>query len=635
MCGFGGIIHWDGQPVLQEDLDRMAFLLKHRGPDEWGVTFPTQGVGLSHCRLKVIDLSEAARQPMPNQEKTIWLVFNGEIYNFKELRCELESRGVSFRSQSDTEVILHAYEVWGREAIPRLDGMFALALWDTRRRELLLARDRTGKKPLYYWTDGRCVVFGSEIKGLLAHSHVPRRLDEGALAHLLAFGYPPSGGTCYDQIRQVPPASFILLQPEGRVPTPKPYWSLPSLDPRAGRPTIHEAEDKLKQLLTAAVRRRLIADVPLGAFLSGGLDSTLVVGLMARLSPDRPVKTFSIGFEGDARFDETSFAQIAAKRFDTEHTVFTVTPQSFELLERLVWHHEQPFGDSSAIPTYLLSQLTRSHVTVALNGDGGDELFAGYDRFQASLLSERLPPGIRKLGAQVLGSLTPGADSRSGWGRARRFFEGAQKPLGERFFLWTSIFPNPGDLLLKGRGIDPKTFYRAYTQALEITPDGSLLGRLLSLNFHEYLSNDLNVKMDRCSMAHGLETRSPFLDTALIEWAFGLPDSFKLRGRQTKWIVRQAFRDLIPPAIQHRGKMGFGVPLAAWFRGRWREPLQDLLGSPQSRLYRYMDPQPVQRLIHHHLHGVQDAGHQLWLLLTLEVWLRQMEHPIVHEVATS
>ncbi len=624
MCGFGGIVHWDRRPVAEQEAASMADRLKHRGPDRLAHLLPEPGIALAHARLRVIDLSEAADQPMSNESGSLWICFNGEIYNFKELREELTARGCRFRSRSDTEVILRAYEVWGAEAIPRLDGMFAIALWDSRRQELLLARDRTGKKPLYYWTDGRCVTFASEIKALLAHPHVPREVNEKALGVLLAFGAPPAGLTCYREIRQVPPAALLRFRADDPDPQPRVYWSLPAPNPVPGAVPAprsdQEAVDQLRDLLTQSVRRRLISDVPLGAFLSGGLDSSIVVSLLSKLITGEPLRTFSIRFEGDERYNEASFANQAAARFGTRHHLFTVTAQSFDLLEKLVWHHDQPFGDSSAVPTYLLSQWARSQVTVALTGDGGDELFAGYDRFSAGLFAERIPRPIRLLASHLANRLPAGASQKSSWTRLRRFFASAHLGLPERFSSWMRYFPDLDSIL--------RPEYRQPDPAVAVEQGATPLQQLLRLNFHDYLPNDLNVKLDRCSMAHGLETRSPFLDTRLIEWSFSLPDRFKWRKGVTKWILRRAFRDDLPQPILTRRKMGFGVPLETWFRGPWKEPLHDLLAAGRPRVLRYLKPEGLQAFLHHHDSGREDAGQRLWLLLTFEVWLRSLERPL-------
>lgn len=623
MCGFAGVVHWDGAPAAASQLPRMAGLLRHRGPDELCAAAPEPGVGLAHARLRVMDCSDAARQPMASEDGAVWLVYNGEIYNFPALRAELAARGALFRSRSDTEVVLRAYEQWGPDAIQRFDGMFALAVWDGRRRQLVLARDRVGKKPLYYWTDGRCAVFGSTIKALLVHPHVPCAVHDAGLPFLLAFGFPPTGETCYAGIRQVPPASLLRLQAGDAAPAPTTYWD-PDLTPRRPAPTARAAADELRRRVTAAVRRRLLADVPLGAFLSGGVDSTIVVGLMTELAGGSAVKTFSIGFEGDARFDETRYAQLVARRFRTQHTTFTVTPQSFDLLEQLVWHHDQPFGDSSAIPTFLLARLTREHVTVALTGDGGDELFAGYRRFAAARWADRLPSPVWGGLARLLGGLPAGAE-RTVWARLQRFVRVARLPLPERYWQCLAYWRTP--ILPTGPSTPLSQLHPSLSQWWGRSRGWSPLARLLYLNLKEYLPNDLLAKTDRCSMAHGLEVRSPLLDTALIEYVAALPDSLKLSGGRTKVLLHAACRDLVPAAVRRRGKMGFGVPLGTWFRRQWRGPLQDLLSPATGRLYHYVDAAAVHASIRNHLAGVEDAGHRLWLLLTLEVWLRQLQRP--------
>jgi asparagine synthase (glutamine-hydrolysing) len=612
MCGFAGIIHWDREPVDQPELDGMVERLRHRGPDQLRAARPEPGVGLAHARLKVIDCSELAAQPMASQDGRRWLVYNGEVYNFRELRRELEADGARFASHSDTEVILRAYEAWGVEALRRFDGMFALALWDGLSRQLILARDRIGKKPLFYWTDGRCLVFASEIKALLAHRHVPCDVDEAALPFLLTFGYPPAGSTCYRDIHQLSPASLACVSEECPTPEPQPYWRVSFDSGRNG--TAHPADPlEVRRRLDEAVRKRLVADVPLGAFLSGGIDSTIIVGLMAQHAR-QPVKTFSIGFEGDAAFDETWYARLAAERFGTEHTVFTVGPQPVALIERLVWHHDQPFGDSSALPAYLLCQLAREHVTVALSGDGGDELFAGYRRFMAACRAASLPRGLAAAADALLRRL-PAARERSWLGQLKRFTDGARRGLPGSYLRWLTYCDDAEQLMPRASA---GAMLSSMAEGWARTAGRPALSRLLELNFTDYLPNDLMVKTDRCSMAHGLEVRSPLLDTALIEYVAALP------AEPGKRLLKRACQDLLPPAIARRRKMGFGVPLGAWFRGQWRGPLQDLLDAPTARLARYLDHRLVRETIGRHLRGEEDAGQRLWLLLTIELWLRQL-----------
>ena len=624
MCGICGVVSWSGKPVEEAVLRAMVGRLRHRGPDAQGIARPESWAGLGHTRLKVIDLSEAASQPMASEDRKVWLVYNGEIYNFQSLRTALAQHGHRFRSQSDTEVILRAYEQWGDACVERLDGMFAFAIYDGRRQRLLLARDRTGKKPLFYYADDERFVFASEMKALLVHPAVPCEFHTRILPLYLVYGYVPPPETFYKHINSVPPATQLVVDFPNRTMRQQTYWklSLPTMTPRISRV---EAAQGVRERLTEAVRKRLVADVPLGAFLSGGIDSSIVVGLMSQLL-DQPVHTFSIGFQGDARYDETSYAQIVARRFQTKHTAFVVKPEAFKLLEQLVYHHDQPFGDASAIPTFLLAALTKQHVTVALNGDGGDECFAGYRRFQAAELSRNIPAWItRSLGSCLHHLPTP--LKRIHWvGWARRFCEAATRPWEERLVRWVSYFQEPQALLR------PEVRNEAH-EALWLAPvrrwlaevrDTSPLSQALYFNFHEYLPNDLHVKMDRCSMAHGLETRSPFLDTAVIEYAFQLPDHLKLHGPRTKVILKEAFTDVLPPTIRRRSKWGFGVPLDTWFRADLKDAVGDLVLAPTAHVRTYLEPDVIQRYWDMHLRGERNVGLQLWNLLTLEVWLRLM-----------
>jgi asparagine synthase (glutamine-hydrolysing) len=626
MCGIFGSV---GGPIGPDVIGRVAAVLHHRGPESQGVA-ELAGATLVHARLKVIDLSPAGAQPMPNQDGSVWVTFNGEIYNFKELRAELEGHGHRFRSQSDTEVIVRGYDQWGDGIVERLDGMFAFGIWDNKRRRLLLARDRTGKKPLFYARHQGRFYFASEMKALFA-AGVPMQVDRAGLAGMLAFGYTPPPGTLYRGISQLLPAHQLVHQP-GRSDSYEPtttqrYWSL-DFRARDPRPSVAEAGGRIRELLTLAVRKRLVADVPVGAFLSGGLDSTIIVGLMAQLS-SKP-RTFSIGFSGDPRYDETAFARVAAQKFGTDHTEFRVTPGDFDLVERLVWHHDGPFGDSSAIPTYVVSKLTREKVTVALTGDGGDELFAGYLRFWAAAATERVPRPLRQLGGVAAEFLPTGTGTRSFTSRARRLLSAANRSLGDRLIAWNSFFAFSLDEILRpelqtGRAAapsaDPLAFHRAYfADAGKASP----LALALEHNFGTYLPYDLLVKTDRMSMAHALETRSPFLDTNLMEYVARLPDDLKLRGRTTKYILREAFADLMPPAIRTRGKMGFGLPLGTWFRGDLLQYVRDLLTAPGAHLNEYLRPDVVATVVDDHIAGRADHEHQIWLLITIELWLRDM-----------
>jgi asparagine synthase (glutamine-hydrolysing) len=628
MCGICGVLHLDGAPIPPPVLRDMTAAVAHRGPDAEGlIMLPRDGerghvrVGLGHRRLAIIDLSPAGTQPMTNEDETLWVVLNGEIYNFRELRKDLEARH-PFKSQSDTEVILHLYEERGEECVRALDGMFAFALWDARRERLLLARDRAGKKPLFYATTPKAFVFGSEVKALLRHPAVTAAPALESVPHYFAFGYAPPGETFYRGIAELPPAHWMTVAP-GSAPTVRRYWSYPAPTTAPTTPREGEAVAAVRRLVTAAVEKRLMADVPLGAFLSGGMDSSVVVAVMRRLA-GAPVRTFSLGFAGDAQFDETPYARAVATHVGSEHTEFIVEPKAVDLVARLVHHHDGPFGDSSAIPTFLVSELARRQVTVALNGDGGDEVFAGYPRFQGAMAAEVVPRPLARLGRAVARRLPEPRGYHHPLRRAQRFFGAAALPLLPRLREWTSVFG--ADL---GRLLRPEL--RAAVGRLDFPAEvlaqaagGSALRRVLYVNFATYLPGDLLVKMDRTSMAHGLETRSPLLDTALIEYVAALPDRLKLRGTTTKWILKQAFADMVPAAILARPKRGFGVPLGAWFRGELRDYLRDMLTSPTARARAYVEPAYVATLVDEHLAARHDHGHRLWALLTFEVWLRAM-----------
>ncbi len=629
MCGIAGVLHRDRELADARVLTRMADTLVHRGPDGGGVK-ALGPCGLAHRRLAIIDPTGAGAQPMSTDDGQVSVVFNGEIYNYRALRETLRARGCTFHSETDTEVLLHGWREWGTELFARLDGMFAFAIWDARERRLVLARDRTGKKPLFVYDDGRRVVFGSEMKAIFAHGGLDAALWEPALPLYLTYGYVPTPGTFYRRIRRLPAGSFQLFE-GGPATPPQRYWSWPiaprsvAEDARALTPrSTREAETELRSLFTEAVRKRLRSDVPLGALLSGGVDSTLVVGVMAALSSSR-VRTFSIGFEGEPDYDETKHARQVAERFGTDHTEFRVQPDSFELIEKLAWHYDEPFGDSSAIPSYIVSRLSREHVKVVLTGDGGDELYAGYPRFLAAHLAEALPRSTAALAAR-LGDALPGAgNGRSALARVRRFAQSAAAPLPDRFRAWSAWFQldelpallSPELARLATRDLIGASF----DEPLHAAREAGLTNRLLHLNATTYLLDDLNVKMDRASMAASLEARSPFLDTALIEHAFRLPGHMKLRGRTTKWILRRAFRDLIPPAIARRKKMGFSVPLTAWFRGELRSHLEDRLLSKQSALYPMLRRERVEQMHREHQSHARDWSGQLWLLSMLELWL--------------
>jgi asparagine synthase (glutamine-hydrolysing) len=625
MCGLAGVLAFEGAPAGAAPLERMGAALGHRGPDAEGrLTDDARSprAWLVHRRLSIIDLSEAANQPLADEEGRVHALLNGEIYNFQALRAELEARGHVFRTRGDTEVALRGYLEHGEGFVSRLDGMFALALWDARRRTLLLARDPFGKKPIYYWHDGARFVFGSEIKALLA-AGVPAEMAAANLPEYLAFGYVPTPRTLFRGIRRLPAASVLTVGPAG-VGEPVRYWHLrypPAVE--ESRDGFEDAARRVRALLADAVKKRLVADVPVGVLLSGGVDSSAVAALAARHVPGR-LQTFCVGFEGDAFYDERPHAAAVARHIGAEHHESVVRPRAAELVETLLAHHDEPFGDSSALPTYLVSREARRHVTVALNGDGGDELFAGYDRFHAALLAARLPRVVRLLARGAAGWLPAGSTFHSPLRRLRRFTDKAVRGEAERLAAWGSFFdvPEIESLLANGAGRVQDEVLASYREALAECPDATPLARALHLNARTYLHDDLLPKMDRMSMAHGLETRSPLLDRALAEYAASLPDGYKRRGGAGKRVLKRAVEDLLPAAILRRRKHGFGVPLGEWFRGELRPMVEDVLLA-QPRLGHRLRVERVRALFHDHLARRADHGHQLWTLLTLELWMRR------------
>jgi asparagine synthase (glutamine-hydrolysing) len=537
----------------------------------------------------------------------------------------LQQRGHLFRSHADTETIVHAYEVFGDDVVQHLDGMFAFALWDIRHSRLLLARDRTGKKPLFYTFDGTRLTFASEMKAILACPWVERRIAVGQIPELLTFGYVHAPRTLYEGVLQVPPASYVVLDHQG-LTGPQRYWHLTFASGLNGNSLSASAAARhLRTLLTAAVARRLISDVPLGAMLSGGLDSSVVVGIMSQLLQE-PVRTFTIGWVEDLSFDERPYAAMAARQFKTDHTEFTVKADAIALMESLLWHHEQPYGDSSAIPTYLVSQLAKQQVTVVLNGDGGDEVFAGYDRFLGALVAARVPRWLTPIGRAVARWLPSNHGYYSVQRRVERFFDDTGASVQDRFLCWVSFFSLLTLMPLLRRDlaaqVDVEQLQAGFTRWYAEPNALPLLHRLLNVNFMSYLPDDLHVKMDRMSMAHALETRSPMLDTAVVEFVASLPPEMKIQGTQMKYVLKLACRELLPPALRKRKKHGFSVPLAHWFRHQLRSYVEETLLSPGARVREYCDQERIRVLFQEHVDGIRQHHYRLWVLLTLEIWLR-------------
>jgi len=629
MCGIAGVVDLQARSVGPSLVRRLCDVLVHRGPDDEG--YHIKGpVALGQRRLAILDLA-GGRQPMSNEDGTVWITFNGEIYNFRELRGRLEGLGHRFATRSDTETIVHAYEQHGPACVKELRGMFAFALWDQPRQTLLLARDRMGKKPLFYTeVDGQW-VFASELQALLQHPGLMREVDWGALDDYLTYGYVPAPKTIFRGVHKLPPAHWLTLRlrPGGNggpgVHVER-YWQL-AYEPKL-RVSEADAADGLLEVLKQAVRLRMIADVPLGALLSGGIDSSIVVALMSQLS-DRPVKTFSIGFD-DQEFNELPHARRVAERCGTEHHELIVRPNALEVLPTLVRHYGEPYADSSAIPSYYVAKLTREHVTVALNGDGGDECFAGYERYAGGLAADRygrIPAVVRRLAIEPLSRLIPtSAPRRSRLRQARRFLEVAGQPAPQRYLRWIGYVPTTGKAGLYSPDFQEQLAgHRAESWLLELwerlTATGlGPLDRMLALDVESYLPYDLLVKMDIATMANSLEARSPFLDHEVMEFCARLPERYKLSGMRLKHLLKKAGEGLLPPETLTRRKMGFGIPVGNWIRAELRSWMEDLLLSPRALKRGYFQPEALRQVVDRHLEGREDRSFELWALLWLELW---------------
>jgi asparagine synthase (glutamine-hydrolysing) len=626
MCGIVGVVRPAGRAADGALLARMNEAIRHRGPDEEGTYLRGGRAGMAMRRLAIIDLA-GGQQPIQNEDGTLWIVYNGEIYNFRELKAELEALGHRFRTDCDTEAVVHAYEEWGKDCPTHFRGMFAFAIWDEREEQLFLARDRVGKKPLLYaHRPGGDFVFGSEFRALLRHPEVGREVDREAIHDYLSFMCVPAPLTAYRDVRKLEPGHSLTLTRGGEVKIER-YWR-PDFN-RKIKITEEEAGERAVELLREAVRVRLMSEVPLGAFLSGGIDSSAVVALMSEVS-STPVKTFSIGFE-EQDFSELHHARRVAEHVGAEHHEFVVRPDALEVLPTLVDHYGEPYADSSAVPTYYVSRETRRHVTVALNGDGGDECFAGYERYAAMSLSERyrrLPEVLReKVIRQAVGLLPSSELKPSFVRRVKRFLRAASLPPVERYARWVSVLDaqrkrdlytdefwrETGDLDA-GRWLAP---WFAQANGAGVV-DASLLTDTMT-----YLPNDLLVKVDIASMAVSLEARSPFLDHHVIEFAASLPVNLKLRGLTTKYLLKKTLKKLLPSENLTRAKMGFGVPIGHWFRGEMQPFLREQLLSERVARRGLLRPEAVRRMVEEHTSGERDHAHQLWTLLMLELWFQR------------
>ena len=620
MCGIAGIVSTAaGEHVEVDVIHRMCETIVHRGPDDEGL-FVKGGVGLGMRRLSIIDVA-GGHQPVFNEDRSVWLVFNGEIYNFAELRDGLLKRGHQFTTHTDTEVIVHLYEEMGGKCVQPLRGMFAFALYDSNRRKLLMARDRLGKKPLHYVLQGDRLLFASEMKAILAVAPDLAQVDNQALLQYLYYGYIPDPLTVFPGIRKLPPGHLLEYQ-DGKIDVRR-YWDLPQYDTHVPR-SEEECLEEMEARLAESVRLRLISDVPLGALLSGGTDSSIVVALMARAT-SQPVKTFSIGF-GHHDFNETQYARLVAEKFATDHHELIVEPNVLETVESLTGSMDEPFGDSSMLPTFYVSRLARKHVKVVLSGDGGDEIFAGYDRYPIHLRRnnfERIPNWARRFYRSKVYPLLP--EDILG----KKFSYNVSLPWQQRYIDSISLLPSLDrdikllsddfrKILLQGENPE-NVMLRHFADAKATDP----VSRLLYLDTKTYMVGDILTKVDRMSMATSVEVRVPLLDHTFVEWATGLPASWKMRGLQQKYILRKlAERIGIPQAALNRPKQGFALPLVHWIRNDLKDLIVSVLLDSRSLQRGYFRPEGIQRMLDEHFRERRDHSHGIWRLLIFELWHR-------------
>src|SRR3989440_7748254 len=622
MCGIVGIVENNSALVDQALLTRMCQAIEHRGPDDDGFYF-NEGVGLGMRRLSIIDV-KGGQQPIHNQDRTAWIVFNGEIYNYRELREKLEKLGHTFYTNSDTEAIVHAYDQYGADCPRHLRGMFAFAIWDQRTKELFLARDRVGKKPILYAHFNGKLIFGSEFSALLLHPDVGRDVDMEAIHHYLSFMCVPAPLTAYRAIRKLEPGHSLRWR-DGEIRIEQ-YWQ-PDFSKKIDI-SEQEAGERAIEILRDAVKVRLMSEVPLGAFLSGGIDSSAVVALMSQESSE-PVKTFSIGFE-EQDFSELHHARRVAEHVGAEHHEFVVRPDAMEVLPVLVEHYGEPYADSSAVPTYYVARETRRHVTVALNGDGGDECFAGYERYAAMNLARTydVVPAIVRSGVGNIARALPAFQSRANpLRKAQRFAAVAAMSPVQRYLRWISSFDDQAKADLYSEDFRQQT--AGFRSASIIEPwfakanGAGIVDATLLTDTMTYLPNDLLVKMDIASMSVSLEARSPFLDHHLMEFAASLPEKLKLRRLKTKYLLKRVLKQIVPEENLTRSKMGFGVPIGQWFRGVMLPFLRETLLSEKALARGLFQPDKVRELIDQHLAFKDDHSHRLWTLLMLELWFQR------------
>ena len=614
MCGICGMYGFER--VDESLLRQMCSVIKHRGPDDEGIFVDSQ-VGLGMRRLSIIDI-ETGHQPIHNEDESIWIVFNGEIYNYRELRQFLERTGHKFYTLSDTEVIIHLYEEFGEECVKKLNGMFAFAIWDSKDKKLILARDRIGIKPLHYAILNDKLIFGSEIKSILEDADVKREVNLRALHLFLAFEYVPAPETMFVGIKKLLPGHMLIYK-SGNIII-KQYWDL---EFKNSRQTIEYYTHKIYALLKESVRRRLMSDVPLGAFLSGGIDSSSIVALMSELM-DAPVKTFSIGFE-DQSYNELKYARIVAEHFGTEHYEEIITPDAVKLVKKIIRYLDEPFADVSVFPTYLVSDLARKHVTVVLSGDGGDELFAGYDWYVASRLDNlyrKAPAVFRKAIAETIHKLPPSSQKKGFVNILQRFVEGSSLPVDGRHIRWQYFITDEGKKYLYTTNTNNEwsNLFDVINGYYLRDNANDRLSKEQYVDIKMYLPDDILVKVDRMSMANSLEARVPFLDHEFVEFSATIPADLKLHGLRTKYILKRAMSRLLPEEIIHRKKQGFSIPMKNWLRDELRNLMLEILSEKRLKENGYFNYEYVNKIMKQHLEGRRNNAHQLWALMVFELW---------------
>ncbi len=623
MCGITGIFNIDRENVCAETLKKMNSTMIHRGPDAEGY-YTDRFVGLAHRRLSIIDL-EGGKQPLSNENETIWIVFNGEIYNFLELKKLLENKGHVFTTHSDTETIVHLYEEYGEKSVEMLQGMFAFAIWDKNRSTMFIARDRLGIKPLYYFFDGKKLVFGSEIKPILEYgSYINKELDYQAIYDYLTYAFIPAPKTIFSNIKKLDAAHYMVFNLNNPGLKIEQYWDISFAD------KINQSEQYFKEQiieqLTESVSSHLISDVPLGAFLSGGIDSSAIVATMAKLNKE-PIKTCSIGFE-NKNFSELPYAELTARLFNTDHAEYIVKPDAIEIMDKLLYFYDEPFADSSALPSYYLCKMTRNKVTVALSGDGGDENFAGYRRYIFDNIENQIrlfiPSFIRKPLFSTMGAFYPKADWLPRMFRAKTLFNNLAKDPFEGYFntisvnsekLLTDIFDN--DFRNKVNGYSPKTLMMNHYNNAD---SSNYLDKVLYTEIKTFLPDDYLVKVDRASMANSLEVRVPLLDHKFMEFTAKIPANLKLKKLCTKYIFKKSLENIIPDEILYRKKQGFEIPVSSWLRSDLKNVFHETILSKNSFLSSIIKRDYMEKLWNQHQMGIKDYGNNLWLFFILEMW---------------